>query len=74
MMASAFVGSFLGAFIGDILSRHMFQDLNNPEKTKTMIGGIVRPRATQAEKRKPKILTDLMAYQKEIQEEGENRG
>lgn len=75
VMASAFVGSFLGAFLGDLMSRYMFRDLNSEEKNTTIIDGIVRPRGSKpTKKRTPKVLTDLMAYQAEIKEEGENRG
>lgn len=45
----------------------------NLEKSSSIIGtGFIRPKASS--KRRPKALTDLMAYNRELQEEGENRG
>lgn len=77
-MLSGFLGGFLGALLADIALRAfdqlVGQDLNSIEKTRTIIDGIVRPRSKPIQKRKPKVLTDLMAYQNEIKEEGESRG
>jgi len=75
---------WLGFFTGILASLSLYLVVFLANRVRVKDEGTVRPKAPalfapgvlsrRSEKRKPKALTDLMAYQREIQEEGENRG
>lgn len=65
MALIALISSFLMYF----LNKPSNTDVMKPMTTAGLLG---RSKATP--KRKPKAMTDLMAYNLEIQEQGENRG
>lgn len=64
---------FLGGFLGSILARFINLPLKKIENASKM-GSMAVPGRRHVQKRIPRANTDLMAYQKEITEEGENRG
>lgn len=72
-LAAGFLGGVFGGVLAYFLASFVPSPLKNLEKPSTLMGMAV-PGRHRGQKRTPKALTDLMAYQKEIQEEGENRG
>lgn len=48
--------------------------LNKSTPNTILKSGVVGPRITTRGKRIPKVLTDEYAYERELQEQGENRG
>lgn len=73
------VGIAIGIGLGAVASSLSFlmlffskRSLNNEMSSPIIRDRLLRPKALQ--KRAPKALTDLMAYNREIQEQGENRG
>lgn len=70
-VVSAFFGGFLGAVLAGLLFK---QDLKLGQTGSILEAGMPRILKRKPEKRTPKALTDLMAYHREIQEQGENRG
>lgn len=75
MSALIFIlGVIFGALFCGLFSLGLYflkRPLNN-EKSRPIIGDRFT-KARPSEKRKPKALTDLMAYTREIEEQGENR-
>ena len=66
------VGGIFGSFGLDFVKRF----LKKPEVEATIERGLPVPKIAvpKGKKRAPRIITDLMEYQKEIELEGHNRG
>lgn len=75
-LALVFCGSMASGLLSSVfVSRYLVKRALHPEKSE----GILKASAPRflkrsSEKRKPRANTDLLAYQKELQEQGENRG
>lgn len=72
-MLSILGASFLGGLLGSFLASFIPLPLKKIENAPKM-GGMAIPGRSRIQKRAPRALTDLMAYEKELKEEGENRG
>lgn len=74
-ICAGLVGSFLGSLLSAVLiSRYLVHNHLIPEKSAGILKASAPRMFKRQEKRVPRANTDLMAYQKELKEQGENRG
>lgn len=75
-LSLAFLGGLFGSLLGtELCARYLVKRHLHPEKNEgTLKSSAPRIFKRQPEKRVPRANTDLIAYQKELQEQGENRG